>query len=82
MILTEKVFFHNEDKIFLKHTNISRIRYTEMDSGLLSCLSSHIKIMLIKISSALKQSMHLPQTIIETEASHILLEISRNAAKN
>lgn len=53
-----------------------------MDSGLLSCLSSHIKIMLIKISSALKQCMHLPQTIIETEASHILLEISRNAAKN
>lgn len=41
----------------------------------------HIKIILIKISSALKQSMYLPQTILETEASPILVEISRNAAK-
>lgn len=82
MTLAEKVFFHNEDKIFLKHVNVSRIRCTETDPVLLSCFSSHIKIMLIKISSALKKNMHLPQTIIEAEASHILLEIGRNAANN
>lgn len=38
--------------------------------------------MLIKISSALTQSMYLPQTILEAEASHIFVEIGRNAAKN
>lgn len=41
----------------------------------------HIKIILIKISSALKQSMYLPQNILETEASPILVEIGRNSAK-
>lgn len=38
--------------------------------------------MLIKTSPSLTQSMYLPQTILETESSHILVEIGRNAAKN
>lgn len=38
--------------------------------------------MLIKVSSALKQSMYLPQTILETKASHILVEIARNVAES